>query len=436
MFDNMSKKLNRDIQQEAQLVLRCAHTRLDADSTRHMRDLVTKDMDWDFIRAIAVRHQIAPLVYHNLDKLASVYPDCVPIQITQDLKQFVESCTTHNKHNLKELSSILEQFDANDIAVISLKGVTFALRVYGSLNLRQCGDIDLLVQRKDFLRAKDILIRNGYDHTYFGHHEVATVQAQLTRNAEHVSSVDLHYGITPYCYPIMREALEGSVLERKDWNGRVTNLTHWLFYLNCDPLWERAGSTTTGGMNIQYLSAEDELLVAVIQGIKESWHTMRRVCDIAEIVRSKPEMNWDFILRQAQDLHFKKKALLGFRLAHKLLDTPLGAPIMKDLASSRIVSVLALDTRERLFSTSEPQDRGFFRLWSHYLSMDTSYDRFRFLIYVFRTLRVPKQWRATLSNLFRFFRTVIIQLIYAVAIFSQEQHSAQQRSAHESQGSS
>jgi len=388
-----------------------------------MRNLITKDLDWSFLKTIAVRHQIVPLVYHNLDMLASACPDRVPNRVMQDLKKLVDTCTTHNKHNLNDLSDILRQFYTNGIATISFKGVTFALRMYGSLNLRQCGDIDLLVQRKDFLKAKDILIRSGYDHTYFGHHEVATVQAQLTRNTDRVSSVDLHYGITPYCYPEMREALEGSALKRKDWNGRVTNLTHWMFYLNCDPLWERAESTTMEGMNFQYFSAEDELIIAIIQGIKESWHTMRRVCDIAEIIRAKPEVNWDFISRQVREMRFEKKAILGFRLAQELLDAPLGEPILKNLASSRIVSMLALETRQRLFSASEPQDRGFFRLWSHYLSMDTFHDRFRFLIYVYRTLRVPKQWRTTLSNLTGFVHTVAAQLICAVAIYLQERHS-------------
>jgi Uncharacterised nucleotidyltransferase len=423
MFDSIRKKLDRDIPQEARLVLRCAHAHPDIDPARHMRDLITKDMDWSFLKTIAARHQIVPLVYHNLDKLTSVYPDRVPNQVMQDLKELVDICTTHNKQNLNELSGILKQLHANGIATISFKGVTFALRMYGSLNLRQCGDIDLLVQRKDFLRAKDILIRSGYDHTYFGHHEVATAQAQLTRNTDRVSSVDLHYGITPYCYPVMREALKGSTLERKNWNGRVTNLTHWMFYLDCDPLWERAESTTIEGMNFKHFSVEDELLVAIIQGIKESWHTMRRVCDIAEIIRSKPEMNWDFISKQVREMRFEKKAMLGFRLAHELLDTPLGAPILKNLAASHIVSMLALETRQRLFSTSEPQDRGFFRLWSHYLSMDTFHDRYRFLIYVYRTLRVPGQWRTTLSNLSGFINTVAVQSICAVAIFLQERQS-------------
>jgi hypothetical protein len=131
-------------------------------------------------------------------------------------------------------------------------------------------------------------------------------------------------------------------------------------------------------------------------------------------------------------MRFEKKAMLGFRLAHELLDMPLDKSILKNLVSSRIVSVLALDTRQRLFSTSEPEDRGFFRLWSHYLSMDSSRDRFRFLVYVYRTLRIPKQWRTTLLNLYRFFRTVTVHSLYSMVITKQDIHNAQQRSVNES----
>ena len=61
-----------------------------------------------------------------------------------------------------ELKSLLRDFAVADLPVIPLKGPSFALRVFGSVALRPCRDLDLLVRRPDFPRAAALLTTLGF----------------------------------------------------------------------------------------------------------------------------------------------------------------------------------------------------------------------------------------------------------------------------------
>ena len=182
--------------------------------------------------------------------------------------------------------------------------------VFGNLNLRQCGDIDLLVHPEDFLKAKDLLIRNGYCHTKFGHHETANFQAQLV-SEDGRTGIDLHYGITPrYIHVNQDDADTGGRLYRWNWSRLDASSTNWFFYMDTRPMWERLNYIIINDIPVPIFAAEDMLLISCINGIKENWRLLRRISDIAELIRAKPEINWDWIIKQVHTLRFERKFFL------------------------------------------------------------------------------------------------------------------------------
>src|SRR5260370_38643204 len=61
-----------------------------------------------------------------------------------------------------ELFRLLDLFAREGIQVLPFKGPTLAMAAYGNLALRQFTDLDLLIRKEDVLRARGILLENGY----------------------------------------------------------------------------------------------------------------------------------------------------------------------------------------------------------------------------------------------------------------------------------
>lgn len=328
-----------------------------------------------------------------------------------ELQTLASEYSVRNESTSQLLLAILALFEGQGIPAIPFKGVTFALANYPSLNLRQCGDIDLLVRRQDFLAAKALMIRDGFDEVYFGHHESATVQAQLVRN-DGKEAVDLHYGITPHFYPDMSEAEQGSRLNEENWNQRINHLTYWHFYLDPDPLWTRTVPLNVAGKTISVFSPEDSLIVASVQGVKDLWLSLRRICDIAEMLRANPSLDWDLVFSRVRALNFEKKFHLGIQLAHGLLGAPLDERILRDVHKYSIVEGVAAHTQTMLFRTYDESDRLGFRMSSNILTMDTFRDRFRYLRFADLRFRNGSHPRMTLRRYRAFLHMLTMPYIF------------------------
>ena len=224
--ENTRNRNTSDCSPEEELLLNCTRFHNDASTAENIAKLVEEKIDWSYLNKMAVHNKVIPLLHNGL---ISTCPDAIPKNFLDDLSDRVKMITAHNQSCIGEMLDISKLFDKNNIPMIPFKGVTFSLFVYGNVNLRQCGDIDLLVRRSDFLKAKDLLVRNGYHHMYFGVIESSHVQAQLMRDDKKFS-LDLHYGLTPhYHHANIQEARMGKRSKSGDWNRLDTDATNWFF---------------------------------------------------------------------------------------------------------------------------------------------------------------------------------------------------------------
>ena len=282
--------LNIGIPKEAELIFLCSRMQIDPVANKRIRELLNDDVNWRLLRTIAKRNKILPLIYNTL---FNNFKDEVPRNefslIGDDYNQNIKK----NNYNLKVLIEIINLFKQEEIPVIPFKGIVFSKLAYGSISFRDMFDIDLLVKPLDFLRAKDLLIRSGFNSRYFGHAEVCTVQAQLVRHEnDNQASADLHYRLTPqYQQPNMDEATLGSDFNNNRRINPTLNRNYWFFSLPCEPLWDRAQTIDVNGNIFPVFSPEDSLLLAVIHGLKENWRTLSRICDIAALIEAYPKLN-------------------------------------------------------------------------------------------------------------------------------------------------
>jgi len=128
---------------------------------------------------------------------------------------------------------------------------------------------------------------------------------------------------------------------------------YFAFSLDAARLWKRLQSANLVGASIPSLIPEDLLLVLCVHGSKHGWEGLSHICDVAELVRANPEMNWEQALRQAGATGGKRMLLLGLALARDLLGVALPEDVSRMIQADPALRGLAAEVTSRLFAEEE-----------------------------------------------------------------------------------
>jgi len=314
---------------ENELILLCARAPVEEPTTQRIQSLIgsAKEFDWEYIYRLARRHAVLPLVYSQLQAAAAGIP---PDHLARFKKQFQDN-VARNLFLTAELCGILQTFAAAGIEAVPYKGPALAIYAYRNLALRRFVDLDILVRKADVLRAKEVLEAGGF------------VCATQWTSAQ--QELLLH---TQHNLPLSRD------------QGRLVVELHWevasrLFATSfqAEEFWGRLGKIRLNDFEVKCLSAEDLLLSLCVHGSKHLWERLAWICDVAEIVRARPEIDWELLFTRAAATGSQRMLLLGLRLANTMLDAPLPGHLMSKLENDSVVTALANDVVKRTFSGSE-----------------------------------------------------------------------------------
>jgi hypothetical protein len=318
---------------EAELLLRLARVALDGAAAERVRALPRHDLDWGYLLRAAGAHGTAPLLYWHLDRVA---PDAVPAPALDSLRQRVLDNARHNLLLTAELLELLRVFAAHGVRAIPFKGPTLAALAYGNLALRQFGDLDLLLCRTDLPRARGLLAAEGYrsDLRLAPAQEEAYLtsigQMPFVKEGQGIL-VELHAAIMPRDF-------------------------HFPFGL--ERLWPRLRPVSLAGREVHAPAAEDLLLVLCAHGTKHAWACLGWVCDVAELLRANPEMNWPAVVAGARSLRCERILALGLLLAHDLLQAPVPAGLVRRARSSPAARGLAAQVGRQAFREADGRPGG------------------------------------------------------------------------------
>jgi len=106
--------------------------------------------DWDSLIQFAIKHNLAPLLYH---RLKTIYPSV-------KLHKAYLISARRNTRLYNDFSKIINALE--NIPVIVLKGAHLAQNVYANIALRPMIDLDILVKKTDLLKAGEKLLEMGY----------------------------------------------------------------------------------------------------------------------------------------------------------------------------------------------------------------------------------------------------------------------------------
>lgn len=253
-----------------------------------VRAIVQRNPDWALVLGLAERHRVVPLL---ACALAAHAADLVDQRVLAELQARYRDSARHNLLLAAELLRLMDCFVERGIDPVPFKGPVAAVRIYGDLALRACGDIDLLVEPAVHDAAERLLEAQGYvvEQRY-----PAAMQSSLWHPQRRLS-IDLHWGMPP------------DILK-----------------LRADRLRKKLEPVTLLGRRVLTFSPRDTLLIAAVNATKEYWKpSLHQLCDIAALTRDYSAADWETALHRAQWIGCRRMLLAAVLLAHRLLGASL-----------------------------------------------------------------------------------------------------------------
>lgn len=303
------------LQPESELLVWCARTVLTDELKARIRHRAQGLLDWPVVLDLAWYHGVGPLLYRNLSELC---PDLVPIESLTQLRQRAHAGALFNRVLAQELVVLCAAFEASGVPVIPIKGATLAASVYGDLSLRDFSDIDLLVSEDSIAEAQAVLLALGYERK---------------DHSSDPRGIDREKG--PYHVFIKKRSLFRVDLQ---W---VMAQQCFMFRLDRPEFWRRRTAVPLAKNTVQGLTPEDLLIVLCVHGSKHAWEELKWVCDVAELLRSHQDLDWDWIFSIASTWRCRRLVYMGLSLAHLLLDAPLPQAVLARLSADSDVQRLS-----------------------------------------------------------------------------------------------
>lgn len=305
---------------EDKLLLALSRTSLDEHAIDRIKVLTQGEIDWSLLIERAIHHRVLPLLYRSLH---DSFPEVAPSRIADVLQQHYETNGQRNLFLTAVLHTLLDFLDRHGIDAISYKGPSLASVAYNNLALRQFTDLDLLVEPHQYEAARKLFLASGYRQAADWGWESTLIDDK--RGVR----IDLHRTLTPEQFPI---------------------------HLNFSTLWKGLRATTIAGRQFKVLDPEDMFLVLCIQLSKDAWEgnlKLSKVCDIAELLRAKADLDWPVIYREASRLGCRRIVSLGLVVAHELLGAPVSEPVLARAHADSHSEALKRAIYQDLFGTSQ-----------------------------------------------------------------------------------
>jgi len=292
--------------------------------------------DWKAFAENCDNHQLTPLVYCLLKQLPA---PAVPSELLDFLRvRFYESCA-YNYRLASRLVSLTSMLEREGVSVLTFKGPSLAMSVYGGISLRQCLDIDLIIRTDELVKGAKLMKSWGYEPT------PTPARPQLS----------------PYlCRPENPRHIDwGKEIQYLSPDGACYVDLHWQFadrfWRPFSPdvakLWERAVKQDLPQGSVFTLCREDLLLALCAHGTRHRWWCLKWLVDVAEILRKADALDWSRIEEMTRIRPGAGAAAsVAVRLAHDLLEVPVPAEAARILPATDRTRALASAIQQELLS--------------------------------------------------------------------------------------
>jgi hypothetical protein len=180
------------------------------------------------------------------------------------------------------------------------KGPALSTIIYGDPCIRDTSDLDFLIQPQDLARLIQLLRTRGYVPeqripTHPDSHYLSTMSECEFVHPQTRMRIDVHWSIAPR-------------------HLGVTIDPNWF--------WEGTSHVSLNGVSMPAMRAEKLVLALCIHGTKHAWERLKWICDLANLLRSNPRLDWSEISSAAMQSGASRALALGLWMAHHLLAAP------------------------------------------------------------------------------------------------------------------
>ncbi|HEY7164313.1 MAG TPA: nucleotidyltransferase family protein [Candidatus Binatia bacterium] len=329
-------------------------------------ELLNGRIDWELLLRSAHQHGILPVLY---SQLANAFSSSVPEGILRRLETISGTIGRRNLFFTGELLRLQGLFQRNGIRAIAFKGPALAASIYGNVAVREFSDLDFLMPRDQVFRAAQLLTKQKFVSEFAP--TGATQERFLKTQCEMVLTretgtilVELHWAIAPRYFGI---------------NFRL------------DPIWERYNELPRDGLGFPTLPLEHLFLALTIHGIKHCWERLVWIRDIAQVLRTYPDLDWDLIQSASRSLGTLRVVHLAGALARDIFQVSLPAEIGKSISRDKALRNL----RSEVLAALEPRAKHVRKLdvlRFHLTARERFWDRIRYLLRLVLTT-TPEDWK-------------------------------------------
>ena len=310
---------------EHDLLFCIARRDLNERRQKELRRLLSASLDWPYLISAARRHGLMPLLYRHLNGINSGVPSTHLAAIKQESIENCQAVLTL----LGRLTSVLQLFNQHNLPVLVFKGPVLADLAYGDNSFRQAGDVDVLVSRGNFVRAKELLESLGYEMV------PALTPSQQTAHLNFhceipflrdngFTVIDLHWSLAPKAFP---------------------------FGLNGEEVFARSRQLSIGSQRYPTLGAEDLIVFQCMHGAKHYWSRLEWITSLAELIQRERNIDWKQVVQLARTTHSLKMLALALNLVAKLSD----AEIPTFIPEMNAMQQVADETLATIFTEHTPE---------------------------------------------------------------------------------
>jgi hypothetical protein len=300
---------------EHHLLRLCVRRRLATTESGFIHALLRRQPDWAYLLDTASRQLVLPLL---AETIRAVDARGVPPAVRADLSDRLKTVQARNRNLALELVRLHCLASAAFVTFLSFKGPLLATSIYGDLDLRQFGDLDILVDDASFSETEAFLTAHGYRRAHDFGYEVSLV------NEPRGVTVDLHRALSPDNFPVRT---------------------------SFGQLWARRAVVPLYGASLETLSRSDLLIALCIEAVKDARQgkvKLGKISDVAHLAMSG--LDWRDVDTQARHLGVRRVVSLVIGLVADVLQLSLSAPPGPAVDHPRLTAFLR-DVHAGLFVT-------------------------------------------------------------------------------------